>query len=67
MANQIQYPNGFGLKDIVSSGNTGLVCLEAASNTVVESAHDESRKDNIEVGRRIYERFQLNGGHRGLL
>ncbi|KAF1994760.1 kinase-like protein [Amniculicola lignicola CBS 123094] len=67
MDNRIQYPTGFSLKDIVSAGNTGLVCLDAASNTVVKSPHDNSKEDSIEVERRIYERFQRDGGHRGLL
>lgn len=44
-----------------------MVCLDAASNTVVKSAHGDDTKHSIEVERRIYERFQQNGRHSGLL
>lgn len=32
----IEYPTGFGSKDIVAWGNTGMVCLDAASQTVIK-------------------------------
>jgi serine/threonine protein kinase len=65
----IQYPSGFSREDIVSWGNSGIVCLDAASKTVIKSPHsdDDESKLRIEVEQRIYERFYQNGGHNGLL
>jgi hypothetical protein len=67
MTDLIRYPNGFGQKDIVAWGTTGLVCLDAASQTVVKTAHDDDNLCRVEVERLIYERFQQYGGHSGLL
>lgn len=64
----IQWPTGLSSKDIVAWGNSGLVCLDAASNTVIKFARGhELCKPHVEVERRIYERFQQNGGHGGVL
>ncbi|KAL6155012.1 hypothetical protein ACJQWK_01245 [Exserohilum turcicum] len=63
----IEYPTGFGLKDIVAYGNTGMVCLDAASQTIIKTPHDETYADSLKVERRIYERFEERGGHNGLL
>lgn len=67
MENDIEYPIGFGLEDIVAWGNTGMVCLDAASQTVIKSPLDETHADSLQVERRIYERFQERGSHDGLL
>ena len=63
----IEYPTGFGSEDIVAWGNIGMVCLDAASQTVIKTPHDETHADSLQVERRIYERFQERGGHDGLL
>lgn len=63
----IEYPMGFGSKDIVAWGNTGMVCLDAPSQTVIKTPHDEQHAASLEVERRIYERFQEHGGHKGIL
>ncbi|EUC40890.1 hypothetical protein COCMIDRAFT_107621 [Bipolaris oryzae ATCC 44560] len=63
----IEYPTGFGSKDIVAYGNTGMVCLDAASQTIIKTPHDETHADSLQVERRIYERFEERGGHEGLL
>ena len=67
MADCIQYATGFGSKDIVSWGITGIVCLDNASQTVVKTAHDEDNEDRIAVEKAIYERFKQRGGYNGLL
>jgi hypothetical protein len=67
MSDEIYYPTGFSLKDIVSWGNTGMVCLDASSQTVVKSPHGEEDEEAIAIERRIYERISKQGGHKGLL
>jgi serine/threonine protein kinase len=67
MSDEIHYPTGFSLKDIVSWGNTGMVCLDESSQTVVKSPHGEENEEAIAIERRIYERVSGHGGHLGLL
>jgi serine/threonine protein kinase len=67
MSDEIHYPTGFSLKDIVSWGNTGMVCLDESSQTVVKSPHGEEDEEAIAIERRIYERISEHGGHKGLL
>ena len=67
MLDEINYPTGFGLKDIVSWGNSGLVCLDKYSQTIVKSPHAEENTDFIAIEKRIYERFGEHGGHQGVL
>ena len=67
MSDEIHYPTGFGLKDIVAWGNSGMVCLDESSETIVKSPHGEENQDAIAIERRIYERFSKHGGHGGLL
>ena len=57
MSDEIHYPTGFSLKDIVSWGNTGMVCLDESSQTVVKSPHGEENEEAIAIERRIYDRF----------
>ena len=63
----IEHPAGFGSKDVVAYGNTGMVYLDAASQTIIKTPHDETHADSLQVERRIYERFKERGGHGGLL
>jgi serine/threonine protein kinase len=67
MSDEINYPTGFGLHDIVSWGNLGLICLDKSSNTVVKSPHDQENSDEIAIERSVYERFQEHGSNEGLL
>ena len=67
MSDEIRYPAGFSLKDIVDWGNSGLVCLDSQSQTVVKCAHAEENEAEIAVEKKIYERFRDNGGHPGIL
>ena len=67
MSDEINYPTGFSLKDIVSWGSSGMICLDKPSQTIVKSPHGEENKDDIAIEKRIYERFSEHGGHEGLL
>ncbi|KAF4966175.1 hypothetical protein FZEAL_10680 [Fusarium zealandicum] len=63
----IQYPPGFGLKDVVGWGTTGLVVLDKSTRTVIKTPLDHENASLISRERQIYERFTEKGGHRGLL
>jgi len=67
MTDSIQYPTGFGLKDVVSWGTTGMACIDAVTQTVIKTAHDTNNQDKTAVEKSIYERFQQRGGYSGLL
>ena len=67
MSEEINYPTGFMLKDIVSWGNSGMICLDEQSQTVVKSPHGEENEVDIAIEKRIYERLEEHGGHEGLL
>ncbi|KAF2469209.1 uncharacterized protein BDR25DRAFT_315650 [Lindgomyces ingoldianus] len=43
------------------------MCLDAASQTVIKTPHDDDKCRRVQVERTIYERFEQRGGHRGLL
>jgi serine/threonine protein kinase len=64
--NDIRYPSGFGLEDVVGWGTTGLVVLDDASKIVIKTAIDGG-DDLIQRERKIYERFTERGGHAGIL
>ncbi|RDA94430.1 hypothetical protein CP533_2259 [Ophiocordyceps camponoti-saundersi (nom. inval.)] len=63
----LQYPSGFGLQDVISYGSTGLVVLDAASNTAIKKPLDQAYTRYVDVERQIYERFIEKGGHDGIL
>lgn len=67
MSDEINYLTGFSLKDIITQGNSGIICLNKALQTVVKSPHKQENEDNIAIEKRIYERFSEHGGHEGLL
>jgi serine/threonine protein kinase len=67
---EIQYPTGFGLSDVVSWGTTGMVVLDKASSTAIKVPFDHGNKDcllHIQRERDVYERLTQRGGHEGLL
>lgn len=64
---EIHYAAGFGLRDIVGYGNTGLVVHDESSDTVIKTPIDDKCSNYLTVERLIYERFTLNGGHPGIL
>ncbi|KAI8710833.1 EKC/KEOPS complex subunit BUD32 [Fusarium sp. LHS14.1] len=65
--NDIQYPSGFSLKDVVGWGTTGLVVLDKSTRTVIKTPLDQENTALILREQRIYERLNEKGGHRGLL
>lgn len=66
-ADEIQYPSGFSLKDVVGWGTTGLVVLDRSSNTIIKTPIDKDNKPFILREQQIYERFTEKGGHKGIL
>ncbi|KAL2260597.1 hypothetical protein VTK26DRAFT_5346 [Humicola hyalothermophila] len=67
---EIRYPSGFGLSDVVGWGTTGMVVLDKSSNTVVKTPFDHSNEEcllRMQREREVYERFKQRGGHAGLL
>lgn len=63
----IKYPAGFGLKDIVAWGNSGLVVLDVASQTVIKTPWDDDREHILSRERQVYERLTQRGGHDRIL
>jgi serine/threonine protein kinase len=63
---QIRLPTGLKMSDCLGGGLTGMVYLDETSNTVIKFPH-EGDEPSIDVERRIYERFEQYGGHKGLL
>ena len=67
MSNKIHYLIGFSLKDIVSQGNIGMVCLNKSSQTIIKSPYREENEEAIVIKRRIYKRISKHGRYKGLL
>ncbi|KAM3550956.1 hypothetical protein ARSEF4850_008091 [Beauveria asiatica] len=68
MANdEIHYPPGFGLKDVVAWGSTGLVVLDSAIQTVIKTPFNPENNSPILREREIYERLAKKGKHPGTL
>jgi len=70
MDDEIQYPSGFGLCDVVGWGTTGLVVLDKSSNTIIKTPFDSRNEECIcrmLRERQVYERFTEHGGHKGVL
>jgi serine/threonine protein kinase len=67
---EIRYPTGFGLADVVGWGATGMVVHDESSNTVVKVSFDHNSEEclaRMQRERDVYERFAQRGGHNGLL
>jgi serine/threonine protein kinase len=64
---EIHFPTGFCMKDLVSYGHTGMVLLDSSTDTVIKTPHDEDRSQSMTVEQQIYERFVEHGGHKGIL
>ncbi|KAK4150972.1 kinase-like domain-containing protein [Chaetomidium leptoderma] len=67
MSDEIHFPSGFSMKDLVAYGNTGLVLLDSSTDTIVKASPDGERSDAMAVEQQIYERFVQRGGHKGIL
>ncbi|KAK3307654.1 kinase-like domain-containing protein [Chaetomium strumarium] len=67
---EIRYPSGFGLSDVVGWGTTGMVVLDKPSNTVLKVPFYHNNEECLLRMRReqeVCERFAQRGGHEGLL
>ena len=64
---EIHYPAGFGLKDVVAWGSTGLVVLDSATQTVIKTPFNPEDSSPIRREREIYERLAERGRHQGIL
>lgn len=62
----LRYPAGFCWDNILAHGISGLVLFDKASQTVVKSPLGQGKAD-IDVERRIYERFKEHGGHENIV
>ena len=67
MSDQINFPSGFGMKDLVACGNTAMVLLDRSTDTVIKTPHDEESSDAVTKEQQIYERFVQRDGHKGTL
>ncbi|KAK4147640.1 kinase-like protein [Dichotomopilus funicola] len=64
---EIKYPVGSSLKDLVSYGISGLVVLDKASQTVIKTPLSDDCEDALARERDIYARLTERGGHPGIL
>ncbi|KAH6634386.1 kinase-like domain-containing protein [Chaetomium sp. MPI-SDFR-AT-0129] len=64
---EIKYPAGFGFKDLVSYGISGLVVLDKASQTVIKKPLSDDCEEALARARDIYARLTERGGHPGIL
>jgi len=64
---EIQWPDGFGIEDLVSYGSTGLVVLDSSSDTAIKKPLDPEFAPYIDIERQIYQRIKLRGCHKGIL
>ncbi|KAK4106170.1 hypothetical protein N658DRAFT_460472 [Parathielavia hyrcaniae] len=67
MPDQIIYPTGLGLKDLLAYGKTGMVLLDSSTDTVVKASMDGEWSDEMTRERQIYERFVQRDGHKNIL
>lgn len=67
ISDEITYPRGLSLKDVLAWGTTGLVVVHKPSKTVIKTPLHEDCSDLILREREIYERFTQLGGHQGIL
>ncbi|OAA69159.1 Protein kinase-like domain protein [Cordyceps fumosorosea ARSEF 2679] len=66
-SDDIQYTPGFGYKDLVACGSTGLVVLDSATQTVIKTPVGPENSAHIQRERQIYERLTERGQHQGVL
>jgi hypothetical protein len=67
---KIKYPSGFGIKDVVAWGTTGLIVLDESSKTIIKTPLDSLDQERVHLilrKRQIYKRFAKCGGHKGIL
>ena len=67
---EIQYPSGLDLKDVISWGTTGLVVLDESLKSTIKTTINPFDKEYICIlskERQVYERLTNRGGHKGIL
>lgn len=64
---EVKYPAGFGMKDVVAWGSTGLVVHDEASQTVIKTPIWDGNELRLVRERDIYERLSQRGGHPSIL
>ncbi|KAK4238593.1 kinase-like domain-containing protein, partial [Achaetomium macrosporum] len=63
---QLHFPPGFGFKDCIGDGNSGIIPLDKDTLTVIKIPSGEEHSEEINIERRIYERFVERGGHKAI-
>lgn len=66
----IQYPPGFGLRDVIGWGTTGLVVHDQSSGTIIKvpiDPGDDACMKRMRREQEVYERIRARGGHRSVL
>ncbi|OAA56884.1 Protein kinase-like domain protein [Cordyceps fumosorosea ARSEF 2679] len=61
------YPPGFGQRDVISRGTTGLIVLDAQTQTIIRWPENDRDWQGIQHERQVYEQLDALGGHEGLL
>jgi hypothetical protein len=61
----IQYPSGFGLNDVVGWGTTGLVVLDKSSNTIIKTPLDQENIPFMSRKQQIYPAVNRKRGPQG--
>lgn len=67
MYESISWPQGFGRRDLVAYGISGLVVLDRASKTVIKSPHGQDDQASIDLESSIYTRLSAQTSHPGFL
>lgn len=69
-SDDIRYPTGFGLNDVVAWGSSGLVVVDEDSETVIKTPFDHTSewcRKSMAIEQQIYERLAQRGPHEGIL
>ncbi|KAG6010372.1 hypothetical protein E4U21_006936 [Claviceps maximensis] len=64
---ELVLPTGFSLKNFVSAGNTGIVLLDEATQTVIKVPVHEWSPPSMQREKEIYQRLSSRGAHPGIL
>ncbi|KAG5926560.1 hypothetical protein E4U42_003155 [Claviceps africana] len=62
-----EWPTGLGFENFISAGNTGMVLLDEATQTVVKIPAAEWSPPAMQRERDIYQRLSSRGAHPGIL
>ncbi|KAG5984066.1 hypothetical protein E4U55_006201 [Claviceps digitariae] len=67
MESSIEWPTGFGMENFVSAGNTGLVVLDDATQTIIKVPMHPWSPPSMQREKQIYQRLSSRGQHPGIL